>query len=140
MRRIEAVTGPVAIELLRRHDRAAEAAARAARTTVEQLPAASRSSTSARPRARDARRARAAGRRTAAVDLQALTAGADRVRHACACSPSRRPRGTLGDALLELADRLKGALGPSAVVLGSTDDDGAVQLVASLTPRPSTRA
>ena len=44
------------------------------------------------------------------------------------------PKGTQGDALLELADRLKGALGPSAVVLGSADDSGAVQLVASLTP------
>ncbi|MDX6566342.1 MAG: alanyl-tRNA synthetase, partial [Gaiellales bacterium] len=40
----------------------------------------------------------------------------------------------LGDALLELADRLKGALGPSAVVVGARDGDGAVQLVASLTP------
>ena len=38
VRRIEALTGPAASELLRRNDRAAEAAAKAARTTVEQLP------------------------------------------------------------------------------------------------------
>jgi alanyl-tRNA synthetase len=44
------------------------------------------------------------------------------------------PSGTVGDALLELADRVKGALGPSAVVLGAKDDSGSVQLVASLTP------
>ena len=43
------------------------------------------------------------------------------------------PAGTLGDALLELADRLRGALGPSAVVLGARDGER-VQLVASMTP------
>ncbi|MDX6631483.1 MAG: alanyl-tRNA synthetase, partial [Gaiellales bacterium] len=43
------------------------------------------------------------------------------------------PAGTLGDALLELADRLRGALGPSAVVLGARDGER-VQLLASMTP------
>ena len=43
------------------------------------------------------------------------------------------PAGTLGDSLLELADRLRGALGPSAVVLGVRDGER-VQLVASMTP------
>ena len=43
------------------------------------------------------------------------------------------PEGTLGDALLELADRLRGSLGPSAVVLGARDGER-VQLVASMTP------
>ena len=43
------------------------------------------------------------------------------------------PEGTLGDSLLELADRLRGALGPSAVVLGVRDGER-VQLVASMTP------
>ncbi len=67
------------------------------------------------------------------VDLQALTAGAVE-SGALRVLAVEAPDGTLGDALLELADRLKGALGPSAVVLGAKDGDGAVQLVASLTP------
>jgi alanyl-tRNA synthetase len=131
VRRIEAVTGPVAVELLRRHDRAAEEAARAARTTVEQLPAAVEELTA---RVRELEKAaRKGGTSNGAVDLQTLTAGAIE-SGSLRVLAVEAPKGTLGDALLELADRLKGALGPSAVVLGATDDDGAVQLVASLTP------
>ena len=43
------------------------------------------------------------------------------------------PEGILGDSLLELSDRLRGALGPSAVVLGARDGER-VQLIASMTP------
>jgi alanyl-tRNA synthetase len=131
VRRIEAVTGPAAIELLRRHDRAAEAAALAARTTVEQLPAVVEQLTT---RVRELERAaRKGGASNGGVDLQALTAGAVE-SGSLRVLAVEAPDGTLGDALLELADRLKGALGPSAVVLGAKDDEGAVQLVASLTP------
>ena len=131
VRRIEAVTGPVASELLRRHDRAAESAARAARTTVEQLPAVVEELAS---RVRELERAaRRGGGANGGVDLQALSAGAVE-SGSLRVLAAEAPRGTQGDALLELADRLKGALGPSAVVLGSADDSGAVQLVASLTP------
>jgi alanyl-tRNA synthetase len=131
VRRIEAVTGPPAIELLRRHDRAAEEAARAARTTVEQLPAVVEE-LSARVRELE-KAARKGGASNGAIDLQSLSSGAVESGGVRVLAVEA-PKGTLGDALLELADRLKGALGPSAVVLGATDDDGAVQLVASLTP------
>ncbi len=131
VRRIEAVTGPVASELLRRHDRAAESAARAARTTVEQLPPVVEELAS---RVRELERAaRRGGAANGGVDLQALSAGAVE-SGSLRVLAVEAPKGTQGDALLELADRLKGALGPSAVVLGASDDSGAVQLVASLTP------
>jgi alanyl-tRNA synthetase len=131
VRRIEAVTGPAASELLRRHDRVAEAAARAARTTVDQLPEVVEQLTA---RVRELEKAaRRGGASNGGVDLQALTAGAVE-SGTLRVLAVQAPGGTLGDALLELADRLKGALGPSAVVLGAADDDGGVQLVASLTP------
>jgi alanyl-tRNA synthetase len=132
VRRIEAVTGPPAVDLLRRHDRAAESAAQAARTTVEQLPAVVQQLTS---RVRELERAakKGGGSSNGGVDLQALAAGAIE-SGTLRVLAVEAPDGTVGDSLLELADRLKGALGPSAVVLGAKDGEGAVQLVASLTP------
>ena len=132
VRRIEAVTGPPAVDLLRRHDRAAESAAQAARTTVEQLPAVVEQLTS---RVRELERAakKGGGSSNGGVDLQALAAGAVE-SGTLRVLAVEAPDGTVGDSLLELADRLKGALGPSAVVLGAKDGEGAVQLVASLTP------
>jgi alanyl-tRNA synthetase len=131
VRRIEAVTGPGAVELLRRHDRAAEEAAKAARTTVEQLPGVVEQLTA---RVRELEKAvRKGGSTNGGVDLRALAAGAVQSGTVKVLAVEA-PQGTLGDALLELADHLKGALGPSAVVLGGVADDGGVQLVASLTP------
>jgi alanyl-tRNA synthetase len=131
VRRIEALTGPAASELLRRNDRAAEAAARAARTTVDQLPTVVAELTA---RVRELEKAgRKGGGSNGGVDLEALAARAvpsGSLRVLAAEAPS----GTGADALLELADRLKGNLGPSAVVLGASDEAGAVQFVASLTP------
>ena len=66
------------------------------------------------------------------ADLSALTAGAAE-RGRLKVLVAEAPAGTLGDSLLELADRLRGALGPSAVVLGVRDGER-VQLVASMTP------
>ena len=90
VRRIEAVTGPVASELLRRHDRAAESAARAARTTVEQLPAVVEELAS---RVRELERA---ARRGGGGQRRDRPAGAQRrapsSRARCACSPPRRRR------------------------------------------------
>ncbi|MEO9174393.1 MAG: alanine--tRNA ligase, partial [Gaiellales bacterium] len=119
VRRIEALTGPAASDLLRRNDRAAEAAARAARTTVDQLPTVVAELTA---RVRELEKAaRKGGGSNGGVDLEALAAGAvpaGPLRVLAAEAPS----GTGADALLELADRLKGSLGPSAVVLGASDD------------------
>ena len=132
VRRIEALTGPAASDLLRRHDRAAEAAAKAARTTVEQLPAVVAELT-ARVRELEKAARKGGGSTNGGVDLQALAAGAVE-SGALRVLAAEAPSGTGADALLELADRLKGSLGPSAVVLGASDDTGAVQFVASLTP------
>jgi alanyl-tRNA synthetase len=131
VRRIEAVTGPAAVGLLRRHDRAAELAAKAARTTVEELPAVVEQLTA---RVRELEKAaRKGGTSNGGLDLQSLATGAIQSGSVKVLAV-QAPQGTLGDSLLELADHLKGALGPSAVVLGGVADDGAVQLVASLTP------
>ena len=65
-------------------------------------------------------------------DLAALSTGAAE-RGRLKVLVVEAPEGTLGDALLELADRLRGSLGPSAVVLGVRDGER-VQLVASMTP------
>ncbi|HEY1478513.1 MAG TPA: alanine--tRNA ligase [Gaiellales bacterium] len=131
VRRIEALTGPAASDLLRRNDRAAEAAAKAARTTVDQLPTVV-AELQARVRELE-KAARKSGSSNGGVDLDALAAGAVPAG-ALRVLAAEAPSGTDADALLELADRLKGTLGPSAVVLGASDDAGAVQFVASLTP------
>ncbi len=133
VRRIEAVTGPAAIELLRRHDRAAEAAAHAARTTVEQLPGRGRAADDPRARARAGRDARAAGPPTAASTCRrSPRARSSRAR--CACSPSRRPtaRSATRCSSSPIGSRARSARAPSCSARRTTD--GAVQLVASLTP------
>ena len=132
VRRIEAITGPEALGALRRADRAAKEAAAALRTPPEQLPEAVVGAQRARARAREGR---PRGRRRAnggGPDLSALTASAAE-RGRLKVLVAEAPAGTLGDSLLELADRLRGALGPSAVVLGVRDGER-VQLVASMTP------
>jgi len=133
VRRIEAITGPEALGALRRADRAAKEAAAALRTPPEQLPQAVATLSD---RVRELEKAARAGGGGAGngggADLSALTAGAAE-RGRLKVLVAEAPAGTLGDSLLELADRLRGALGPSAVVLGVRDGER-VQLVASMTP------
>ena len=129
VRRIEAVTSGAALELLRAGERAAAEAAAAARTTPEELPAAV-SALAARVRELE-RSPRSAP--TDGVDLKALAGGA--VGHGdLRVLAAEAPSGTVGDALLQLTDRLKGTLGPSAVVLGAADGEGGVQIVANFSP------
>jgi alanyl-tRNA synthetase len=131
VRRIEAITGAEALTALRRADRAAREAAAALRTPPEQLPEAV-ATLSERVRELEKAVRTGGGGNGGGPDLAALTAGAaDRGRLKVLAVEA--PEGTLGDSLLELADRLRGALGPSAVVLGVRDGER-VQLVASLTP------
>jgi alanyl-tRNA synthetase len=131
VRRIEAITGPEALAALRRADRAAREAAAALRTPPEQLPEAV-ASLSERVRELEKVVRSGGGGNAGAPDLSALTAGAAE-RGRLKVLVAEAPAGTLGDSLLELADRLRGALGPSAVVLGARDGER-VQLVASMTP------
>ena len=137
VRRIEAVTGGAALSLLRERDRTLQEAARAARTTPEELP---KVVSDLQARVRELEKAARAGGgddgdgRNGGVDLERFAADAvtrgDGVKVLAVAAPS----GTVGDSLLALSDRLKGKLGPSAVVVGAPDGSGGVQIVANLTP------
>ena len=132
VRRIEAITGPEALGALRRAERVVKEASAALRTPPERLPEAVAALGERVRELEKAARAGGGGGNGGAPDVAALTAGAAE-RGRLKVLVAEAPEGTLGDALLELADRLRGALGPSAVVLGVRDGER-VQLVASMTP------
>ncbi len=129
VRRIEAVTGPAAVELMRRHDRALSATAETLRVPPERVPEAV---SDLRGRVRELERAARQGPAgNGAIDLDKLARGAvelDGARVITAAVP-----GVDGKALLELADRLKAKVGDAAIVLGSAGEDR-VDLVASVAP------
>ncbi|MDX6731028.1 MAG: alanyl-tRNA synthetase [Baekduia sp.] len=125
VRRIEAVTGPEAVTLLRSHDALVREAASALRTSPEQVPA----------RVADLQQqlkaAAKAGSSNGAVDVGALAGQAGDVGGVRVLTSIVQ----VGDAkaLLDAADRLKNALGDAAIVLGA-DTGGKVALVASVAP------
>ena len=133
VRRIEAVTGPVAVELLREHDRLLGDVASQLRTRPQDAPDAVGRSLQERRRLEKALKAGPA------------TAGGGRARRprrarrrAPATSPVRTVLTAAVDvpdakALLEIVDRLKGRLPDAAILLG-TAADGRVHLVASVAP------
>jgi alanyl-tRNA synthetase len=127
VRRIEAITGPVAVAALRESDAKAREAAALLRTDVAQLPAAV---AGLRDRAKQAAKTSTNG--AGAVDADALAAGAAQIAGADVVAevvtvPSPKE-------LMDVADRIKGRLGEeSATVLG-TVVDGRVHLVAAVTP------
>ena len=129
VRRIEALTGPAAVALLRAHDRALVEAARELRAVPEQLP---REVAKLRRRIKDMDKAlKAGGAGNGAVDVDALVADAETVgdvRVVAAVVQVGDPK-----ALPDVADRVKARLGDAAVVLG-TVADGRVHLVASVAP------
>ena len=127
VRRIEALTGPAAVELLRRRDKALEKAAQALRTQPERVPD---DVAELRQRLRQLERE---GPRTSAVavDLDELSAAAEQRDGATVLVTAVSVPD--GKALLELTDRLKGRLGDAAIVLGSAGD-GRVDLIASVAP------
>jgi alanyl-tRNA synthetase len=128
VRRIEALTGPAAVRLLREHDRLLADVAAAMRSTPEQAPAAARALLDARRELEKASRAREA---SAGVDLDALTG----LVFDAAGAPVLATSVKVADAkaLLELVDRLKGRIGDGAILLGGAAD-GRVHLVASVAP------
>jgi alanyl-tRNA synthetase len=129
VRRVEALTGPAAVALLRHHDELLTRAADAARSSVEDVPArvsdlqAQLKEARKRPSGPDGQidPAELAGR---AVEI----AGAPVLAEAI---PGADPR-----ALMDLADRVKGKLGDAAVVLGSANagPPARVHLVAAVAP------
>jgi alanyl-tRNA synthetase len=132
VRRIEAVTGPVAVELLREHDRLLGDVATQLRTRPQDTPDAVRKLAEERRRLEKQLKAGASnGGADAHVDLDALigsageSAGAT-VLSAAVDAPDAK-------TLLEIVDRLKGRLPGAAILLGAAGD-GRVQLVASVAP------
>ena len=125
VRRIEAVTGPEAVALLRRHDDLLTETASALRTPPEQVPAAVAA-------LRAEARAKAKANAAPALDPAELAARASQVDGAVVLTEA--VAGVEPKALVDLADRVKGRLGDhAAVVLGSASD-GKVSLVAAVTP------
>jgi alanyl-tRNA synthetase len=131
VRRIEAVTGPAAVELLREHDRLLGEIAQALRTTPDQAL----ETVHARERGRrELEQALKHGGGTAAeakIDLQALVASVDELAGARVLTASVQALDA--KALLELVDRLKGQLDGAAIVLASAVEDR-VALVVSVAP------
>jgi alanyl-tRNA synthetase len=133
VRRIEAVTGPVAVERLRAHDRLLEEIAATLRTRPEGAPEAVRERELERRRLE--RELKAGGGQgtasSAGVDVDALVSQAavlDGARVLTATVEAPDPK-----ALPELVDRLKGRLPDGAIVLGGALD-GRVHLIVGVAP------
>jgi alanyl-tRNA synthetase len=131
VRRIEALTGPTAVELLRRRDHLLGEVAATVRVRPEDAPEAVRTLARARKELEKAAKDGAGGGGAPGVDVDALALSTQDVSGAQVLAttvdvPSAK-------ALLEVLDRLKGKLPEAAIVLG-TAADGRVHLVASVAP------
>jgi len=128
VRRIEAVTGPEAVGLLRRHDDLLHEAADALRTQPERLPEAV-----AALRA-EARAAAKAGAGAAAEGPDAATLAARAAQVDGAIVLAEVVEAPDAKALMDIADRVKGKLGDAAAIVLGTAVEGRVHLVAAVTP------
>jgi alanyl-tRNA synthetase len=128
VRRIEAITGPVAVALVREHDRALSAAAETLRVPPERVP-----DIVSELRARIKKIESAAKREHPAgvTDVEELARSASVVGGANVLTAAVPDLD--GQALLDLLDRLKAKLGDCAIVLGSSTG-GKVDLVAAVPP------
>ncbi len=128
VRRIEAVTGPEAVRLMRGRDHALTAAGEVLRVPPERVPEAV---SELRARVRELERTLREGGARDGVDVERLASEAlerDGARVLVASVPARD-----GRALLDVADRLRNKLGDAVIVLGSAGEDR-VDLVASVSP------
>ncbi len=129
VRRIEAITGPEAIDLFRERDRELSAVAETLRVpTGRVVDSVQKLSERVRELERAAKRG---GAGNGAADIDKLIAAATQSDGASILAEVVEVSD--GQALLELADRLKGKLGDAAIVLG-TAGEGRVDLVASVAP------
>jgi alanyl-tRNA synthetase len=129
VRRIEAVTGPAASTLMREHDRALGDAAETLRVPPERVPAAV---ADLRTRVRELEKAAKRGPAgNGALDVDKLISDTTEVSGASVLVT--RVEGVSGNALLDLADRLKAKLGDAAIVLAAAGE-GRVEMVASVAP------
>ncbi len=129
VRRIEAVTGPAAVELMRHHDRLLDEVASTLRARPEDAPEAARALVQERRQLE--KKLKEGGGAAGGPDVEELAAGAEQAGGATVLAV----RVDVADAkaLLALADRLKGKLGDAAILLG-TVADGRVHLLASVAP------
>ena len=128
MRRIEAITGPEAVALMRRHDRELTEAAKVLRVTPDRVPD---EVAEVRARVRQLERDARQGVTQGAADVERLAQ--DAIERDGARVLVTELDGLDGKALLDVADRLKNVLGDAAIVLGSTGENR-VDLVASVAP------
>ncbi|MFN8133136.1 MAG: alanine--tRNA ligase [Solirubrobacteraceae bacterium] len=128
VRRIEAITGPAAVDRARERDRLLQDVATHLKTApgqvLEALTARERKAKAAEQAARERGPA-------VAVDAEAVAAAAEQVGGATVLAQAVAD--VDGDALLGLMDQLKARLGDAAIVLGAADD-GKVHFVASVAP------
>jgi alanyl-tRNA synthetase len=130
VRRIEALTGPAAIDWFRERSEALDEVGRTLGSPRDALSAARRAAE--RMSALEGTAA-AAGRRDAGEEAARLAAQAAEVEGVSVLTA--RHDGADQNALLELADAVRARAGEAAVVLGSADGDR-VALIASLTDGP----
>jgi alanyl-tRNA synthetase len=128
VRRIEAVTGPEAVRLLRAHDELLRDAAALLRTRPEDVPD---KLADLQAKAKSAAKGAASGG-GAVVDVESLLGEAEAVDGARVLT-ARVPGAIDQKALLDVLDRVKPKLGDAAVVLGGAGE-GKVAFVASVTP------
>jgi alanyl-tRNA synthetase len=132
VRRIEALTGPVAVELLRAHDRLLRDMAGQLRTRPEDAPAALATLAAERKRLeKELKQGGSSGGAGGGPDVEALVAQA----HELGGAPLLAAAVEAPDAkaLLDVLDHVKGRLAGAAIVLGAAAD-GRVHLVASVAP------
>jgi alanyl-tRNA synthetase len=127
VRRIEALTGPAAIDWFRERSAALDQAGALLGNPRDALAGARRTAARLAELEKVAERA---GRERAGEEAEGLVAGAADVGGIKVVAA--RGEGADGRAMLDLADRVKSKLGEAAVVLGGVDDGRAV-LVASFT-------
>ena len=129
VRRIEAITGPEAVRLLRRHDAALAESAERLRVAPERVPHAVQE---LHARVRELERGGGRdGEGAEAIDVEQLASLASE-RAGVPILVAAVPVSD-GKALLGLVDRLKGKLGDAAIVLAAAGTDR-VDIVASVAP------
>jgi alanyl-tRNA synthetase len=132
VRRIEAVTGPVAVELLREHDRLLKDITAQLRTRPEDAPAAVANLATERKQLEKAlKQGVGSSGGAGSLDIDSLAASAIEIGGATVLTAAVQAPDA--KALLDTVDRLKGRLSDAAILLG-TAADGRVHLVASVAP------
>jgi alanyl-tRNA synthetase len=129
VRRIEAITGPAAVQFMRERDSALQRTAETLRVPGERVPE-SVAELAARVRELE-RAARRSASGNGAADLDELAGRAARLGDATVLVATVDAPDA--QALLQIVDRLKGKLGDAAIVLARPGDER-VDLVASVAP------